>query len=171
MLQTWWRGEWGNLCVSVFVSFYFLYYLSTFRDWHFLDGVNLVIHEAGHIIFLPLGEFMHIAGGSLLQILVPIIFTLYFVVQRRYFSASLLLFWMGQNLLNVSVYASDAIAMQLPLLGGDNVQHDWNTILTMLHILRYTPHIGYALYVAGAMSIIAAVALSVIFSQTVGEMT
>ena len=24
--------------------------------YHFLDGVNLVVHEAGHVVFMPLGE-------------------------------------------------------------------------------------------------------------------
>jgi len=39
-------------------------------QWHFIDGVNLLIHEAGHIIFMPFGEFISIAGGSLFQLIV-----------------------------------------------------------------------------------------------------
>ena len=36
-----------------------------------LSRVNLVFHEAGHVIFSPLGQFMGTLGGSLLQVLVP----------------------------------------------------------------------------------------------------
>src|SRR5258705_269533 len=47
-------------------------------DWEvmnasFLHLVNLPFHEAGHYIFLPLGEFMTILGGSLMQVIVPIV--------------------------------------------------------------------------------------------------
>jgi hypothetical protein len=49
------------------------------------------------------------------------------------------------------VYAGDAIVMQLPLLGGDTVMHDWNTLLSMMGLLKYTPQVSEALYVAGIM--------------------
>lgn len=41
---------------------------STYR---FLDRVDLVFHEAGHVIFGPFGEFIGILGGSLMQVLIP----------------------------------------------------------------------------------------------------
>jgi hypothetical protein len=40
----------------------------------FLHGVNLVFHEAGHVIFGFLGEFIAVAGGSLNQVLIPAIY-------------------------------------------------------------------------------------------------
>ncbi|PYM31744.1 MAG: zinc ribbon domain-containing protein, partial [Candidatus Rokuibacteriota bacterium] len=39
----------------------------------FLHGVNLIFHEAGHVIFGFLGEFIAVAGGSLNQVLIPAI--------------------------------------------------------------------------------------------------
>ena len=150
--------------VTIITSAYFIYYALTYKDWHFIDTVNLIIHEAGHIIFLPFGTFMHILGGSLWQVLFPIIFVLYFLKQRDYFSASLVLFWVGQNLLNVSVYASDSIVMQLPLLGGDTAGHDWHNILTMLGMLKYTYVIGSSIYFAGIVAIASAVSLCLVYS-------
>jgi len=47
---------------------------------HFIIyNVNLVFHEAGHVIFIPLGRFMTILGGSLLQVLVPLLCTVAFL--------------------------------------------------------------------------------------------
>lgn len=74
--------------------------------------------------------------------------------------------WAGQNLLNVSVYASDAVAMQLPLLGGDSVIHDWNYILGTLHMLQYTSVVGTTIYVFGIITMVIGGVLAVYFSQT-----
>ena len=39
----------------------------------FFHLVNLPFHEAGHIIFRPLGRFMTSLGGSLFQLMMPLI--------------------------------------------------------------------------------------------------
>jgi hypothetical protein len=161
----WWRGDWKRFAIALAASAYFIYYASTPLDWHFIDGINLLIHEAGHWIFLPFGEFMHILGGSLFQTVFPIIYIVYFYLREDYFSASLLLFWVGQNLINVSVYASDAIVMQLPLLGGDGVIHDWNYILSSFHVLQYTPQIGSGIIYLGFFVIGIATLLALYTSQ------
>ena len=72
--------------------------------------------------------------------------------------------WVGINLINVSVYAGDAIVMQLPLLGGDGVMHDWNYILTTLDTLSSTPTVATTLYGLGAVSIGIGIALSYFFA-------
>ena len=153
------RTDYVRIAVALAATAYFVYYATTPTEWHFIDNVNLIIHEAGHIIFLPFGEFMHILGGSLFQVIFPLIYVIYFYIRREYYSAALLLFWVGQNLINVSVYAGDAIAMQLPLLGGDSVIHDWNWLLSHLGILSYTPIVASTLYWLGVLVIGIAAAL------------
>jgi len=164
-IARWWQGKWARLIAALAASAYFLYYANTPTDWHFLDNLNLIIHEAGHWIFLPFGEFMHILGGSLFQSIFPLIYVGYFFLRKDYFSSSLLLFWTGQNLINVSVYAADAQKMLLPLLGGDGVIHDWNWLLSSTHTLQYTAQISSCIYGTGLMIVIAAAALSIYFSQ------
>jgi hypothetical protein len=161
----WQSINWNKLLIALGATAYFLYYAKTASDWHFIDNFNLIIHEAGHSIFFFLGEFMQIAAGSLFQILLPLIFVLYFYLHKNYFSASLLLFWVGQNFINVSIYASDALVMQLPLLGGDSVIHDWNYILDNLGVLRYTNTIGSLIFFSGIIIIISAIYLSLIMSK------
>ena len=147
--------NWKNIItVSVFV--YCLYYLSSLDSWHFIDYVNLAIHEAGHVIFIPFGYFLTVSGGTRLQLLIPVVFICYFAFRKENYSASLLVYWLALNLFNISVYASDALKMQLPLLTGDKDGHDWNQILFTLNLLRHTQFIGKAILGLGVASIIIA---------------
>lgn len=153
-----------KVILVVVISLYMFYYLATLYDWHFIDNINLIFHEAGHTIFSFFGEFINILGGTIMQILIPIIFSLYFARSEDYFSASLLLFWLSQNFFNVSVYAGDAAKMQLPLLGGDNVIHDWNYILSTSGLLGHTTLVASYLYSIGIIILIVAIVLSLKFS-------
>ena len=99
-----------------------------------------------------------------MQILIPIVLSYYFYHNEDYFSASLLLFWVGQNFINISIYAGDAILMELPLLGGDNVGHDWNNILSSLNLLNYTNQVSVSLYFIGIIIIVFAIVFSIRFS-------
>jgi hypothetical protein len=164
-LQAWWRGKWGKLIVAVAAALYAFSYVESARDWHFIDNLDLLIHEAGHWVFLPFGQFMHVLGGSLFQIIFPLIYVAYFYFRRDLYSASILLLWPGFNLLNVSIYAGDAVAMQLPLLGGDASTHDWHYLLSSLHMLPYTAQVSGAIYATGILCIAAAVVGSIYYSQ------
>ena len=53
------------------------------------------------------------------------------------------LLWLGQNLINISVYAADAQAQKLPLLGGNSVYHDWHYMLGEIGLLEYSAEVGY----------------------------
>ncbi len=154
-----------KLFIAVGITLYFIYYARTSHEWHFIDNLNLVIHEAGHTLSIFFGQFINILTGSLLQIMCPVAFSLYFYFRKDYYSSSLLLFWVGQNIINVSIYASDAIVMQLPLLGGDNVIHDWNYILSTLGLLKYTNMIGSMMFAFGIAVIVIASYLSITTSQ------
>lgn len=134
----------------------------------FLDNVDLPIHEFGHLLFRPFGEFMMVAGGSLFQIILPAIFVGYFLWQRSYYSAAMVLFWVGQSVLNVWVYASDAIVMQLVLTSGftgsEGSFHDWNYLLTTTGLLSSTKTVAGVIRFTGTLVIISAGVLSVYYS-------
>ena len=49
----------------------------------FLHLINLPFHEAGHLLFIPLGRFMMILGGSLGQILMPLVCLATFLIKTR----------------------------------------------------------------------------------------
>lgn len=157
--------SYGKMGVAALCTLYFLAYAANPSDWHFLDGVSLIIHEAGHFVFAPFGQTLEIAGGSLLQTLIPLLFAGYFLRRQEFFSASLLLFWVGQNLLNVSVYAGDAVTMQLPLLGGDNVIHDWNWLMVRFGLLPKTAMVAATIRTLGTLVILAAAGTSLWLSR------
>ncbi len=130
-------------------------------QWHFIDNVNLLIHESGHIVFWPFGEFLYVLVGSLTQVLLPALFVLSFYRQGQYFSSALTLFWVGENFLSVSVYAGDALTMQLPLITGDNSGHDWNWLLTRTDLLLHTAGIALTIRTVGTIVIVMAAVWSV----------
>lgn len=155
----------SRLIGTIIAAAYFYYCVTNPTLGHFIDNIDLIIHEAGHLIFIFFGEFMNILGGSVLQILVPIIFCLYFFVYKQeFFSGSILLFWVGFNFVNVSIYMGDAILMNLPLLGGDGVIHDWNYLLSQIGVLAKTATLADVTYNIGVFILVAAAIFSARFS-------
>jgi hypothetical protein len=147
----------------VFAALFTLYFLSiVFKplDGSFLDLVDLPIHETGHLLFRPFGEFMMVAGGSLFQIVVPAAFVGYFARREKYYSASIVLFWVGQSMLNVFVYAGDAQAMRLVLTSGltgsEGGFHDWNYLLTQTGFIKSTATVANLIRLLGTLTILAA---------------
>ena len=154
-------GQW----LLILISSYFGYQLvATYGAWIFLDNLNLLIHEAGHLIFLPFGRFMNMLGGSLFQILFPCIFLLYFIKRKEYFSASFIIFWIADNIINVSVYMRDAQVMQLLLLGGDNSIHDWNWLFSSMGVLSRTQQIGTTFFALGAICLVLSILGMILFT-------
>jgi hypothetical protein len=158
-----------KLVVAVIASLYFLWCAYDPYQWHLIDGVNLVMHEAGHLVFSPFGEFMMIAGGSLFQVIMPALFVGYFLYHRKYYSAALVLFWVGESILNVSVYAGDSVALQLPLLGGQDSVHDWNYLLSSLNLLSATATIAALIRLLGTIVIALSALGSFMFAQRDSE--
>lgn len=133
--------------------------------WDLLDDVNLAIHEAGHLVFQPFGDHMQFAGGSIFQVLVPLVFAGYFVARRQRYSASVVLAWGAASLLNVARYVADARVQELPLLGGENAIHDWWYLLTEWGMLARDREIANGVRGAGALLFVLAVAGSLSFAR------
>ena len=109
--------------------------------WHL---INLPFHEFGHILFRPFGRLMTSLGGSIAQVLIPVICLIVFLIKTRdTFAASFALWWTGQNFMDLAPYINDARSLTLPLLGGNTGQtspygfHDWEFILQETELLRY----------------------------------
>jgi hypothetical protein len=125
---------------------------------NFLHLIDLVFHEAGHVIFALFGRFIAVLGGSLNQVLVPAVCTGVFLARAQYGSAAVTLFWTGQSLADVAVYVADGRAMALPLL-AEGLIHDWNFILGTLGLLRAAEALGRLTWALGALAMLAALAL------------
>lgn len=137
--------------------------------WDLLDDVNLAVHEAGHVLFGPFGDPLAVLGGSLFQVIVPLAFVGYFFVRRDLFAASVVMAWLGASLGNVARYISDARAQELPLLGGENVIHDWWYLLIEWDLLSHDVMIARWVRMLGAMAFVVAVTGSVLFARSAVE--
>jgi hypothetical protein len=109
--------------------------------WHL---VNLPFHEAGHLIFRFLGRFMATLGGSLGQLLMPLVCLVVFLLKTRdTFAAAFALWWFGESFMDLAPYINDARSLTLPLLGGNTGRtspygfHDWEFILKESGLAKY----------------------------------
>ena len=118
----------------------------------FLHLVNLPFHEAGHIFFRLFGRWMTSLGGTLGQLLIPLVCLLALLIKyRNSFGASVALWWLAESFMDIAPYINDARNGRLMLLGGitgreaDYGYHDWEFILNEIGLLRYDhvlAHIG-----------------------------
>lgn len=135
------------------------------EHWDLLDDVNLAIHEAGHVLFQPFGDPLVVLGGSLFQVMVPVAFVAYFLVRREPYSASIVAAWVGVSLTNVALYIADARAQELPLLGGENVIHDWWYLLIEWDLLSSDLAIARWVRLAGGLAFVVSVAGGIAFAR------
>lgn len=157
-----------KLIFAALLTVYFLWIAIAPMQGSFLDLVDLPIHETGHLIFRLFGEFMMIAGGSLFQIILPAVFVGYFWWNEKHYSAAIVLFWVGQSIINVYIYAADAVVMQLVLTSGftgsEGSFHDWNYMLTRLGLIDSTKIVAGIIRAIGTLTIIAAAVFSIYYA-------
>lgn len=121
-------------------------------EYHFLDGVNLLFHEAGHVFFGLLGQHLGILGGTLMQFVFPAAAALHFLRADRPFEASVCVLWAGENLMYTATYMADAIDMVLPRVGGEI--HDWHWLFTRWGWLAHSRAIGSFTHALGSLVVV-----------------
>lgn len=94
-----------------------------------LSGVNLVFHEAGHVLLIWAGETVMLLGGSLGQVAVPLACAAAFLWRGDRFAAGVVGLWLAHSLAGVAAYIRDAPLRQLDLITGDPDTHDWWQLL------------------------------------------
>lgn len=131
----------------------------------FLHLVNLPFHEAGHVLFMPFGDFVRTLGGSLAQLLMPLTCCLVLLLRTRDpFGAAVALWWFGENFLDLAPYIDDAGTGELPLLGGNTGEstpygfHDWEYLMTETGRLGQEHEFARAVHGFGAAVMVFALA-------------
>jgi len=142
--------------LSVALLLWGLYDLSHPGRFSLLDGVNLAMHETGHLVFAPFGELVAAAGGTIMQLLMPALFAGSFVHRGDRHAASVALWWVAQSAGNVATYVADARAQELPLVGGG--EHDWTYLLGEAGLLARDQGIARGIRVAALMAMVGATA-------------
>ena len=159
ILDDYCRGRWWWARVPLLVWFGYMLVRSLLDPAYssLFVALNLAIHEIGHILWSPFGQFLEILGGSLTQCLAPLVSMGFFLRQRDYFAAAFCFGWLGLNLFEVALYVGDARAMGLSLVtpGGGDAIHDWNWILGRLGLLQMDRMFAWWLRAGGAVCMLA----------------
>lgn len=133
-----WAGEDRRAELRVILLLYLAWlFFGYLRDPHYgsiFGGISLGIHELGHLLFGWAPQFLQALGGTLAEVAAPLAAAVMFLRQRDYFAMSVAGLWLSYALFGVATYVGDARAMELPLVsvGGGEVFHDWDVILTTL---------------------------------------
>src|SRR4029077_325766 len=139
-------GDWkpvSRLAGIAWLSFYDLFFLYAFASqpgFLILDYANLIIHEGGHFFFSWFGDTIRILGGTLGELLVPLLCAAYFFFQREPTGFAFSIFWFFENFPYIGTYMADARTAALPLLGsGDS---DWEILFAQWGLLAQDQKIG-----------------------------
>ncbi len=159
--------EWqpvGKPALVAWLVFYGLFLLHVLADddgFLLIDHVNLIVHEAGHLLFGWLGATPGLWGGTLLELLVPLALVAYFTFHRQTTGAAFAAFFFFENFLYIATYMADARVQMLPLvtvgdpsLGG----HDWFQIFASLGLLPHDTLIAGWTWALGWVGMLASVA-------------
>ncbi len=159
-----WRVYGGALLFVLSLWLGWRFYFMDVPEWEmastYLHGAMVPFHEFGHLLFRPFGEFMTLAGGSLAQWLIPVMFLAIFSLKNRdNVAASLMLWWLGTQFLDLAPYAWDAATpTQVLLTGrtGDTGGHDYIDVLGDLGLLKHAHQVARVMHSTGLIIMIAA---------------
>lgn len=154
-------GRCGALALLVLWSWFLIGY--DYRDAEingsFMHNILLPIHEAGHVLFMPFGEFMAILGGSLFQLMLPFgIGVAFWWKNHDNFGAAIGAWWCSASLIDLSPYIYDALHPQLILIGGhtgEDGPHDWIYLLNAVGQFSHAQGIGAFVHGCGAVFMVA----------------
>jgi hypothetical protein len=144
-------------------SFYFLFliYAAADRDgFLFIDQINLILHEAGHLLFGWFGATIGLWGGTLLELLVPSALAVYFTMKRDLAATVFCTFFFFENFLYISAYMADARAQVLPLVTVGDPElgaHDWFAIFSSLGLLAHDSQIAHGVRAIGWIGMLGSV--------------
>jgi hypothetical protein len=125
----------------VVYALFLIYVLANHSGFLFIDWANLMIHEAGHPFFSWFGsDTLTILGGTLGELIVPLLCAIAFFFRREIPGFAFSLFWFFENFLYIATYMSDARAEALPLVGSG--EHDWNILFSQWNLLLQDTKIG-----------------------------
>ena len=145
----------GPRRVGLVVMCVYAAWLVFFYRYHWVDGINLLIHEAGHLVFSLFGETLGVLAGPALQLAVPFYITFRLWRRGEAVPAAVSALWSAESLMYTAEYMGDANRLALPLIGGH--PHDWRLLLDRAGALESAEEIGFALHVLASAAALGAV--------------
>lgn len=141
-----------------FYALFLLYALRSRSGFLMIDMAFVPIHEGGHLLFSYFGQTLMVAGGTLLQLGVPVMLAVYFAFQRQLPGTAFCSFFFFENFLNVATYMADSRRMELQYVtvGDPNLaEHDWFTMFSQMGVLEHDTQIAAVVRAIGWLGMIA----------------
>lgn len=146
----------GGIAWIVFYVLFLLYAALDRTGFLIIDYVNLMIHEGGHFFFSWFGHTITILGGTLGELIVPVLCAAYFWWKRETTAVAFCGFWFFENFLYIGTYMADARTSALPLVGSD--ESDWTILFGQWGLLAKDQQIGSSTRDLGWLGMLAATA-------------
>lgn len=144
----------GGLCIALYLLF-FLYAWRDTSGFLFLDYANLMIHEVGHPLFSWGGSTLMLLGGTLAELLVPLLCSAVFLFRRQTYGLAFSVFWFFENFLYIASYMADARTAAQPLVNGD--ESDWTLLFGQWGVLVYDQRIAHLMRQLGWLGMLSAI--------------
>jgi len=151
-------GDWkpvsrlAGIAWLCFYALFLLYARTSPSGFLFLDYANLIIHEGGHFFFSWFGDTIRVLGGTLGELLVPLLCAIYFFWQREATGFAFCIFWFFENFLYIGTYMADARTSALPLVGSED--SDWTILFTQWGLLAQDQKIGATMRTLGYLGML-----------------
>jgi hypothetical protein len=124
----------------VFYLLFLLYAAADRTGFLIIDCANLVIHDGGHSFFSWFGHTIMILGGTLGELLVPLLCAAYFWWKRETTTVAFSRLGFFENFLCIGTYMAGARTSALPLVGSE--ESDWTILFTQWGLLVRGQQIG-----------------------------
>ncbi|MDB6125822.1 MAG: hypothetical protein JWQ71_4815 [Pedosphaera sp.] len=105
-----------------------------------VDHANLLFHEAGHPIIGLFSNRLEAYGGTIGQLVFPVVLAISFWRKGQTLSFAGSVIWFFESWLNIARYMADARTQELPLVGGGD--HDWANIFGRWKLLAHDTQIA-----------------------------
>ncbi|MCY3698733.1 MAG: hypothetical protein OXH46_03700 [Gemmatimonadetes bacterium] len=151
----------GPRRVGLVVMCVYTAWLVFFYRYHWVDGINLLIHEAGRVVFSPLarlsagGETVAVLAGPLLQLAVPLYITFRLWRRGEAIPAAVGALWSAESVMYAAESMAAANRLALPLIGDHS--NNWRLLLDRAGALESAEQIGLALHLLASAAAVAAV--------------
>jgi hypothetical protein len=149
--------------LAAWLVFYVVLVVNTIFHGTLLQWFDLVfvpIHEGGHLLFRFFGEWIMVAGGTLLQLFVPLALTVYFVFKRQLFGTAFCAFFFFEQFLPIGIYMADARCQCLEYLtvgDAETAEHDWFYLFSHAGALEHDMQIGSVVRAVGWIGMIGSI--------------
>jgi hypothetical protein len=161
IIDEWCAGKhwWWRASLMLILAREWLKYVSEPLYTGWFSPLTLGIHEMGHLLFSPLGEWLTVAGGSILQAAAPLISAILFFKQPDFFAIAVCGGWLSSSLFDMATYMGDATKLELDVvtIGGQEpiTPNDWRYLLERAGLLLWDQRLaGFVRFLASLLMLV-----------------